>query len=150
MNTPVVPGNAQAVKRSFRLMLIDDNFADCLLAEEALNYPGLDCEFSFNASGQDALANLKAGVGVPDLLLLDINMPGLNGFEVLRVIKATPALRCLPVGMLSTSRSPEDIDQAYALQANFYIVKSAGFSGFQHQLSGLLSFWRTALLVDWP
>jgi len=138
------------MKRPFRLMLIDDNFADGLLAEEALNYPGLDCEFTFNESGQDALAKLNAGVGVPDLLLLDINMPGLNGFEILRMIKATPALRWLPVGMLSTSQRAEDIDQAYALQANFYIVKSAGFSAFQHQLSGLLRFWRTALLVDRP
>ena len=135
------------MKRPFRLMLIDDNYADCLLAEEALNYPGLDCEFTFSESGPAVLQGFKAGAQLPDLLLLDINMPEMNGFEVLRAIKMTPELRHLPVGMLSTSKSPEDITEAYNLQANFYLVKPVGFSGFQQQLSALLSFWRRTLLA---
>ncbi|WP_161884409.1 response regulator [Deinococcus alpinitundrae] len=138
------------MKRPFRLMLIDDNYADCLLAEEALNYPGLDCEFTFSESGPAVLASFKAGARLPDLLLLDINMPEMNGFEVLRAIKMTSELRHLPVGMLSTSRRPEDITEAYDLQANFYLVKPVEFSGFQRQLSGLLSFWQSALLVASP
>ena len=93
------------MNRPFRLMLIDDNYADCLLAEEALNYPGLDCEFTFRESGPAVLASFKAGAQLPDLLLLDINMPEMNGFEILRAIK-TSELRHLPVGMLSTSKSP--------------------------------------------
>ncbi|GAA3995117.1 response regulator [Deinococcus rubellus] len=130
-------------------MLIDDNYADCLLAEEALNYPGLDCEFTFSESGPAVLESFKAGARLPDLLLLDINMPAMNGFEILKVIKTTSELRHLPVGILSTSRKPEDITAAYDLQANFYIVKPVEFSGFQAQLSGLLSFWRNAMLAAW-
>ncbi|AZI44019.1 response regulator [Deinococcus psychrotolerans] len=134
------------MNRPFRLMLIDDNYADCLLAEEALNYPGLECEFTFSDSGPAVLASFKAGAQLPDLLLLDVNMPEMNGFEILKVIKTTSELWHLPVGMLSTSKRPKDITEAYDLQANFYIVKSLEFSGFQRQLSALLSFWRSAML----
>jgi len=135
------------MKRPFRLMLIDDNYADCLLAEEALNYPGLDCEFTFSESGPTVLASFKAGAQLPDLLLLDINMPEMNGLEILKAIKTSSKLRHLPVGMLSTSRRPEDITEAYDLQANFYMVKPVEFSGFQRQLSGLLRFWSRTLLA---
>ena len=138
------------MKRPFRLMLIDDNYADCLLAEEALNYPGLDCEFTFDESGPAVLASFKAGAQLPDLLLLDINMPSMSGFEILKAIKTNSQLRHLPVGILSTSRRPEDITEAYDLQANFYMVKPLEFSGFQRELSGLLSFWRRAVLVTAP
>ncbi|MFD1733251.1 response regulator [Deinococcus malanensis] len=78
---------------------------------------------------------------LPDLIVLDINMPGMDGFDVLEAIKADPGLVHLPVVMLSASDNPADVTRAYSLRASAYVVKAHDFATFLQQIDALVGFW---------
>jgi chemotaxis family two-component system response regulator Rcp1 len=85
----------------------------------------------------------------PDLILLDLNLPRKNGKEVLAEIKATPALRQIPVLVMTSSRSEEDIAQVYSLNANCYITKPGDLHEYVHVVQAIEDFWfLTATLPD--
>jgi CheY-like chemotaxis protein len=85
----------------------------------------------------------------PHLVLLDINMPGMNGFEILQEMRTDPLLRLIPVIVLSTSGRPEDVQRAYFLGANAYLVKSGELQLFGSDLLHFASFWgRVARLPE--
>ena len=81
----------------------------------------------------------------PDLILLDLNLPRKNGCEVLAEIKADPDLRLIPVVILTSSKTEEDILKAYRLHANCYILKPLGFEPFMQVIQSIESFWLTAV-----
>ncbi|WP_221088233.1 response regulator [Deinococcus aquaedulcis] len=125
------------------LLLIDDNPADLLLAQEAFAEHADQVSVSTCRDGESALAYLRDRThSLPDVVILDINMPQMNGFEVLRAIRADPELRHLPVVMLTTSDSKKDIDQAYDLFASSYMVKRGNFAAFVEQVDQFVQFWR--------
>lgn len=137
--------------RPLRVLLVDDDATDRVLAEEAFAMLKHPCILITAASGSDALRELSTPHAVlPDLILLDINMPGMNGFTVLSQIKQDPRLCALPVMMLTTSNADDDVAQAYALHASAYIPKSVGFEGFLEQIQSLMSFWTKAKMTTWP
>lgn len=129
----------QAMK--LRIALVDDNPMDRLLAAEALEEVCADCTLDVYPSGQAALAHLRQSATLPDVVLLDINMPGLNGFDVLRALRVDPRLSLLPVVMLTTSNARADIEQAYTLHANSYVVKAPSFTAFVTQLEAFIGYW---------
>ncbi|GAA5514367.1 response regulator rcp1 [Deinococcus carri] len=137
--------------RPLRLLLIDDSLMDRHLAEEVFaEYTHL-CSVTTCASGQEALqAMLKPDGPLPDVVLLDINMPGMSGFEVLTAMKNHPQLARIPVVMLTTSNHDQDITQAYTLNASSYLIKSVNFQDFVAQVEGFLEFWTRARLTTWP
>ncbi|MBZ9749669.1 response regulator [Deinococcus sp. HMF7604] len=125
------------------LLLIDDNPADLLLAQEAFAEHEEWVSVSTCRDGESALKHLRdPGRTLPDVVILDINMPQMNGFEVLRAIRADTELRHLPVVMLTTSDSSQDIDQAYDLFASSYMVKRGQFAAFVEQVDQFVQFWR--------
>jgi len=102
-------------------------------------------------SGTDPLAKMRqTGARLPDVVLLDINMPGMTGFEVLRAMKADPKLHLIPVVMLTTSGNEQDIRRAYTLHASSYLIKSVDFTHFVEQIESFVRFWLTARLTHWP
>ena len=130
--------------RRLCLLLVDDNPADCLLAEEAFEQYSEQVSFKVIQDGQRALDWLHeqaARQSLPDVVLLDVNMPGMNGFEVLSALRNEATFRHLPVVMLTTSTRQEDIDQAYELIASSYLVKNPDFRGFLEQIDSLVRFW---------
>lgn len=133
------------------VLLIDDNDLDRLLAEEAFaDYPD-EVTVTICERGHEALAWLRApGRHLPDVVLLDINMPGMTGFEVLRAMKDDPALRLIPVVMLTTSTSNQDVQQAYTLHASSYLVKEPSFPVFLKEIDSFIQFWRSARLAHGP
>ncbi|MEW6421139.1 MAG: response regulator [Deinococcota bacterium] len=137
--------------RPLRLLLIDDSLMDRHLAEEVFaDYAHL-CTVTTVASGEAALAAmLVPGGTLPDVVLLDINMPGLSGFDVLKAMKAHPQLVRIPVVMLTTSSHDQDITQAYTLHASSYLIKSVNFQDFVAQVEGFLEFWTRTRLTSWP
>jgi CheY-like chemotaxis protein len=97
--------------------------------------------------GDSAIAALERPDAAADLLLLDLHMPGKNGFEVLEHVKQREYLRRIPVVMLSASEHPGDINRAYDLHANAYVLKRPDFSELCRSLDGVLQFWlRTAMI----
>ncbi|MBT8416361.1 MAG: response regulator [Silicimonas sp.] len=132
--------------RKFRILLIEDNPDHASLTADCLQSDGEEVEVECLASGEEALAFLtdryaKANE-LPDLLLLDINMPGMNGLDLLRHVKSDSKLRIIPAVMLSTSMSMRDINEAKANHANSYVLKSSDFDSLESALLQLKRYWR--------
>lgn len=124
------------------LLAIDDNPADLELTQLVFEQLHVPVQVSTYESGEDALLALRAPhAALPDVILLDLNMPRMPGFEVLRALKADPALRHIPVVMLSTSRHPTDVEQAYTLQASGYLQKQVSFPEFERQATAFAADW---------
>jgi CheY-like chemotaxis protein len=98
--------------------------------------------------GERALAYLRAEGPLPHLVLLDLKMPGVDGFAVLRAVRADPDLKGLPVIVLSSSDHPDDIMKSYREGTNCYLVKQTVFR--RGRMADVLRFWfTTAVLANW-
>ncbi len=131
------------------LMLVEDDENDVRITRRALKKSGLEGELIVTRDGQEALDYLfgrppfddPARHRRPGLVLLDINIPKVNGIEVLRAIKEDPALRSIPILMLTTSTRQEDVAAAYAHGANGFICKPIQFSRFVEVIRALGEYW---------
>ena len=124
------------------ILLVDDDAGDCRLVSESLKDSKRTSSLHIVNSGDEALAYLrKAGTPRPDIVLLDINMPGKDGFATLREIRATDALTDLPVVMLTTSTDDEDILASYRLHANCYVSKPSSFEDFGQAVREIEAYW---------
>jgi CheY-like chemotaxis protein len=132
--------------RSIHILLIEDNEGDILLTKEALLDGKVINEISVVRDGEEALDFLnKTGkytdVEFPDLILLDVNLPKKNGHEVLQFVKTSEHIKHIPVIMLTTSSSQQDIKLSYSNHANCYITKPVEADNFMHVVAGIESFW---------
>lgn len=139
--------------KSLRILLVEDSPSDVRLVREALKKTAMPLQITVARDGLEAMEYLHqaaAGAGnCPDLVLLDLNLPRKNGREVLAEVKASPGLRQIPVIVMTSSRSEEDVEQAYSLNANCYIVKPADFREYEHVARAIEDFWfLTATLPD--
>jgi CheY-like chemotaxis protein len=128
------------------ILLVEDNEDDILLEREALADAKLVNLMSVVRDGEQALAYLRRegeyqNARVPGLILLDINMPKKNGFEVLNEIKADPALMHIPVVMLTTSDNEADIIKSYARGACSFITKPMDFDKFRDVIRQFALYW---------
>ncbi len=125
------------------VLLVDDQEVELELVRLALTRVERDIRVT-TALGTRALATLRAthAAGrVPDLVLLDLKMPGMTGAHVLKAIRHTPAWRSLPVVMLSASSDEQDIHDCYTLGCNAYVVKPLHFEALVETLRTLVTFW---------
>jgi two-component system, chemotaxis family, response regulator Rcp1 len=140
------PGRCE-VTRS--VLLVEDNPGDIRLVREALASGSVPTQLTIAQDGLEALTLLQRAGRNPDLILLDLNLPALDGRSLLRRIKTDPRLLRIPVIVLTTSDAPQDVWSAYDLHANSYLVKPADFAGFERALHHLVDFWAaTALLPN--
>lgn len=131
-----------------QILLVEDNPGDVRLLQEAFTATCQQAALTAVASGEEALAFLRrqgryAGAPRPDLVLLDLNLPGLSGHEVLATIKSDPDLAAIPVVILSSSGAEEDIRRCYDAQANGYILKPQGFDRYVETADGISKFYAT-------
>ncbi len=132
--------------KPIHILLVEDNEGDILLTRVALENAAVDFKLSVITDGKEAIdflskkENTLAGE-LPELILLDINLPKKNGHEVLSFINATPALKNIPVVMLTTSSSQNDIDLAYASNAAGFITKPSDLSDFLNAVAGVAIYW---------
>lgn len=138
------------------VLLIEDNSTDAELAIRELKKHNMANNLVHVKNGEEALQFIFATgkfEGVrdisypPKLILLDIQMPKVNGIEVLQKIKADPRTRSIPVVILTSSKESPDIQQCYELGANSYIVKPVNFEGFANAIKNLGFYW---LLLNQP
>ena len=130
------------------VLLVEDNPGDTRLTLEAIR----DCEVPLNLNvardGVEAMAYLRregrySNAERPALILLDLNLPGKGGREVLAEVKCDPELKRIPVVVLTTSQSEDDIAVAYGLYANCYIRKPADINQLSGIVKGIEDFWLT-------
>ncbi|HLF47671.1 MAG TPA: response regulator [Chitinophagaceae bacterium] len=128
------------------ILLVEDNEGDIVLAKEALQDARIINQVSVSRDGDEALDFLfhkgnYSNSEIPDLVLLDINMPRVNGFEVLTTMKNDESLKSIPVVMLTTSSSEKDIKFAYEHHANCYITKPVDMEKFIEVVRKVEDFW---------
>jgi CheY-like chemotaxis protein len=134
------------MSRPVELLMVEDNPADALIAREALSEVQLENRLNVVPDGVEAMAYLRGENGyaerkLPDLVLLDLNMPRKDGREVLSEMKHDRTLCKIPVVVLTTSRSEEDVVRAYDLHANCYIAKPIDFVSFVDVVRAIREFW---------
>jgi CheY-like chemotaxis protein len=134
--------------RPVEILLVEDNPGDVRLTLEAVKEAKMRNNISVAIDGVEALAFLRhegkyAEAPHPDLILLDLNLPRLDGREVLSEIKKDPKLRRIPVVVLTTSTAEQDILKSYDLHANCYITKPVDIDQFFHVVQSIESFWFT-------
>lgn len=130
----------------FKILLVEDNEGDILLTTEALEECKIANELKVLRDGSEALHFLltksKQNLNdLPDLILLDINLPKKNGHEVLESVKNHPDLKHIPIIILTTSSSELDILRAYQEHANCYIIKPLEVTEFLNVTSKIEEFW---------
>jgi CheY-like chemotaxis protein len=132
---------------AIKLLLVEDNPDDVEIAIRALRKSRLINDISVVRDGEEALSLLFRDGGQdldpfrPDLILLDLNLPKVSGFDVLDRIKTSDELSSIPVIVLTVSERQEDIARAYQLGANTYITKPVDFEKFMHAIDTLWEYW---------
>ena len=134
---------------TLNMMVAEDNDDDILMLREDVSGLGFVSLARVARDGEECLEHLKAldGSALPDLLLLDINMPKVNGFEVLRAVRGDPRLKNLSVVFLTVSTREEDMALALSLGASAYISKPMDYEDFRSLVGTMLRFWHRVLPV---
>jgi two-component system, chemotaxis family, response regulator Rcp1 len=138
--------NADTLGRPIDILLVEDNPGDVRLTTELLKESKIGNNLIVVDNGEDAIVYLRRGpkypdAAPPDLILLDLNLPRKNGYEVLAAIKGDPELRRIPVVVLTSSKAEEDIARSYDLHANCYISKPVGLEQFAAMVKSIDDFW---------
>lgn len=145
-------------KRTRVIMMADDDSDDRWLVQEALLEAGVQHELHFAENGLALLDYLK-GCGadvngkrspLPELILLDLNMPLKDGREVLREIRSDASLRRIPVVVFTTSKADTDVRQMYELGANSFVTKPAGFAELVRLMRRLTEYWFDTVHIPEP
>jgi chemotaxis family two-component system response regulator Rcp1 len=136
--------------RPIEILLVEDNPGDVRLTQEALRESRIRNELNVVGDGASAIEFLErngrySAVAIPDLVLLDLNLPKLNGREVLQRIKSHDLWKLIPVVVLTTSEAEVDIQECYAHHVNCYITKPLAFDAFMEVIRQIEDFWLTTV-----
>jgi len=137
-----------ATRRLAEVLLVEDNMGDILLTREGFKRSGFPVNLHHVENGEDCLAFLKkegafSDAPTPDLVLLDLNMPVMDGREVMKTLVADVRFRHVPVVVLTTSANERDIQEMYDLRCSTYIVKPLDFEEFQRIIQVIAEYWFT-------
>jgi CheY-like chemotaxis protein len=131
-----------------RILLVEDDANDAELPLRALGRLNLGDKVDVTRDGQEALEYLECrgsfsarSSGDPAVVLMDVKMPRLSGLEALERIRANPALKTIPIVMLTSSRADGDLRKSYELGTNAYVVKPVAFEQYLQAVTGLGQFW---------
>ncbi len=131
---------------AYRVLLVEDDPDHAELVRRGLAEQPASVRTDVVEDGEAALAYLRRGLeraedGRPHLILLDLRLPKMDGLELLREVKSTPELRGIPCVVLTTSDAARDMERAYALHANSYLVKPGDHDGFRRLIGDVERYW---------
>jgi|SRR5579863_6588000 len=134
------------------ILLVEDNNADARLLREVLLDANMTTHLHVVSDGVEAMAFLRyqgqyLEAPRPDLILLDLHMPKMDGLEVLAQVKSDPRLKTIPIIVLTSSCAERDIERSYKLMANCYLSKPNEFEDFERLMKSLNDFWLTSVKV---
>jgi CheY-like chemotaxis protein len=127
------------------VLLVEDDPGDVVLIQEAFEHNKVSNSLFVVGDGVEAMEYLRSDQPRPDLVLLDLNLPRKDGREVLAEVKSDPALRSIPVVVLTTSKAEEDILRSYDLHANAYVTKPVDFNRFIEVVRQIDEFFVTVV-----
>lgn len=136
--------------RPVEMLLVEDNYGDALLMREACSTIKTPIQVSVAEDGEEAMSILRReGPHTdrlrPDLVVLDVNLPGISGHEVLKAIKFDPVLQHIPIFMMSSSSADHDIRKSRELGAALYFVKPSSLHQLIEVVTSIESFWSTVI-----
>lgn len=139
--------------RSLNILLIEDSQADVLLFQEALSDSNIQWEHV--TDGEKAIQYFQQqehnpGQSLPNLIVLDLNLPRVHGHEVLEYLKSHPKLAHIPVFVWTTSNNRTDVEQSYNSHANGHLIKPPDLAGFFSMVQKLESFWTHIATLPMP
>ena len=129
------------------ILLVEDDLGDQKLTKQSLKGDKIGNELRMVSTAEEAFEYLEKGkrnepeCPLPDLILLDLNMPGMGGKDFLKQLKTDPDLDSIPVVILTTSDSDKDVLESFQLQASGYIQKPANLEGFRQAMNDLTDYW---------
>lgn len=133
-------------RRTAEILLVEDNDGDARLALEALSHSPQPNRLHVVQDGVEAMAFLRRegahrDAPRPDVIILDLNMPRMDGREVLQAVKSDRTLRTIPIVVLSTSSAERDVEESYALHANCFVTKPLELDRFIEVIHSIEHFW---------
>ncbi|MCX6910005.1 MAG: response regulator [Verrucomicrobia bacterium] len=142
--------STEQLGRPAEILLAEDNPGDVRRTHEALKEAGVQSRLHVVPDGVETMAFLLshgayANAPRPDLILLDLNIPRMDGREVLKQVKGDENLRRIPVVVVTSSQAEEDIREAYALRANCYVTNPVDLDQFMKVMKGVWEFWLTVV-----
>jgi CheY-like chemotaxis protein len=141
-------------ERPIQLLLIEDNHGDALLVQRAFERINLENHITIATTGEEALRLLHHSknygkIKIPDIILLDLNLPGIKGLEVLKILKHDERLRRIPVIILSSSCAQYDVINCYNNYANCYVKKASNLDELYELAKRIEQFWfKQVILPD--
>jgi len=123
------------------VLLVEDNPIDAKAIHRACDKLDLDWEICSCTDGQSAIDHLSTEDSIPDFVLLDLNLPGLDGQDVLKELRSRGRYLTVPILVVTTSVAQHDVENSYRLGANAVITKPDDLAGWQNVLSGIHGFW---------
>jgi len=141
-----------SVNRMYHVLLVEDNPGDVLLMQEVFRHSQRQVTLHVAGDGEQAMDFVRKNAAwrdapTPDLILMDLNLPRYDGWEVLRNIKASPVLCRIPVVVLTTSAAPRDVLLSYDLHANSFVTKPVDFDQFVEIMRNIETFWLSTSLL---
>ena len=137
------------MQRPRSILLVEDDTVDCLTIKRALEEIKINNRLDMVSNGEEALAYLLSSENdLPGIILLDLNMPRMNGIEFLKIIKAHTGLKKIPVIVLTTSRAEQDINDSFELGVAGYMVKPLDYREFIDAVVTIAHYWGLSELPE--
>jgi len=155
MSKSSVQRDLPSSRKQIQILVVESNPADTFLTSEAFKAAGLTSGFTSVSSGEDALNYIhKRGKYVkattPDVIFIDLSLPGVTGLDVLKAIKTTPRLMHIPVVVASGSEDPEHVRAVYALNGNCFMRKPRDLAQFLRFVETCYEFWGNVVTLSPP
>ena len=135
------------MKLELKILLVEDNIIEILKLKRAIENLGMNHEVLEAENGEVALDSIKQEKINPDIVLLDLNMPKMNGLEFLAIVRNDESMRHLPIIILSTSNNNRDLIEAYKLGVSGYILKPLKYDDYVKKIEYTLQYWSNNELI---
>ncbi|MFS4449674.1 response regulator [Maribacter sp. 2307UL18-2] len=129
------------------ILLIEDDNIEIMKLQRTVSKLGLSHRITEAKNGEQALELLRSGQPLPDIVLLDLNMPRMSGIEFLSILKEDEVLKYLPIVILTTSENRVDLVECYRIGIAGYVIKPLKYEDYQDKLSKVLAYWEVNELV---
>ena len=134
------------MRKPLEILLVEDSLTDRRLTEEGIRRTQIPVALHVVSQGQDALSYLRnegpfAQAPRPDLVLLDLNLPRVDGREALKDAKSDPKIANIPIVVFTTSESRADIEKVYSIHANSYVLKPADLQDYMKVIESIVRYW---------